>query len=230
MALTPHRSLKQVIYGGNDGIVTTFAIVAGFAGAGGDTPAEIGVLAVILFGLANLLADGLSMGLGEFLSARSQHQMYRRHRRDVLQVLKANPDTARNRLQQALTRQGIPDGDAAQISALIARHPQVAADQILSQDLALPRPEGDHPARNGCVTFTSFILFGLMPIAPYLFGLPAPMQWPTSVAATVMALITLGGLRRFVTAEPLWQAQLETVGIGGLCASAAYGVGWLIGG
>ena len=55
--------IKQIIYGGNDGIVTTFAVVAGFAGAGASGIAEIGGIAVLLFGLANLFADGAAMGL-----------------------------------------------------------------------------------------------------------------------------------------------------------------------
>lgn len=68
--------IKQIIYGGNDGIVTTFAVVAGFAGADVGGIAEIGGMAVLLFGLANLFADGIAMGLGEFLSARSEQDLY----------------------------------------------------------------------------------------------------------------------------------------------------------
>ncbi|WP_439103659.1 VIT1/CCC1 transporter family protein, partial [Celeribacter marinus] len=72
--------LKQIVYGGNDGIVTTFAIVAGFAGAESQGAAQIGALAVLLFGLANLFADATSMGLGEFLSARAARDMIKRRR------------------------------------------------------------------------------------------------------------------------------------------------------
>ena len=72
--------LKQIVFGGNDGIVTTFAIVAGFAGAQADGTAQIGGIAVLVFGLANLFADAVSMGLGEFLSLRSRHAMYRTRR------------------------------------------------------------------------------------------------------------------------------------------------------
>ncbi|WP_366942774.1 VIT1/CCC1 transporter family protein [uncultured Paracoccus sp.] len=56
--------LGQIVYGGNDGIVTTFAIVAGFAGARADGTASVGAIAVLLFGLANLFADAVAMGLG----------------------------------------------------------------------------------------------------------------------------------------------------------------------
>jgi VIT1/CCC1 family predicted Fe2+/Mn2+ transporter len=73
------ENLREIVYGGNDGIVTTFAVVAGFQGAAaGEHAAAIGAVAVLLFGLANLLADGTAMGLGAFLSARSQRDVHNR--------------------------------------------------------------------------------------------------------------------------------------------------------
>ena len=76
--ITPLQDyIRQIVYGGNDGIVTTFAVVAGFAGLAAEGTAEVGVLAVLLFGLANLFADATAMGLGEFLSARSEQDVYR---------------------------------------------------------------------------------------------------------------------------------------------------------
>jgi vacuolar iron transporter family protein len=73
--------LKEIVYGGNDGIVTTFAVVAGFAGAQSDTNvATYSFLTVLLFGIANLFADGASMGLGNFLSLRSEQDLYKKEK------------------------------------------------------------------------------------------------------------------------------------------------------
>ena len=72
--------LKEIVYGGNDGIVTTFAIVAGFAGAQTETPMAVPLTAVVLFGLANLFADAASMGLGNFLALRAEKDVYRREK------------------------------------------------------------------------------------------------------------------------------------------------------
>src|SRR6056297_2488855 len=79
--------LKQIVFGGTDGIVTTFAIVAGFAGAQAEGVAQVGGLAVLLFGLANLFADAVSMGLGEFLSLRAQHDLYRTRKSRELRAI-----------------------------------------------------------------------------------------------------------------------------------------------
>ncbi len=67
--------LRQIVFGGNDGIVTTFAVVAGFTGAKSGSLAEFSIMTVLLFGLANLFADGSAMGLGNFLSIRAQKEV-----------------------------------------------------------------------------------------------------------------------------------------------------------
>jgi len=104
--------LKQIIYGGNDGIVTTFAIVAGFAGAGAEGAAQIGGIAVLLFGVANLLADATAMGLGEFLSARSEQDVYRATRDKELYEIKHNPDMERAEMIEILEERGVSRADS----------------------------------------------------------------------------------------------------------------------
>ncbi len=85
--------LREIVYGGNDGIVTTFAVVAGFAGAQIDPAStSLPIITVLLFGLANLFADGLSMGMGSFLSLRAQQDVERSNRsRRRADILNENP-------------------------------------------------------------------------------------------------------------------------------------------
>ena len=101
--------LKPIVYGGNDGIVTTFAIVAGFAGASAEGAAQVGGLAVIVFGLANLFADAVSMGLGEFLSARSERDLYVAKRNRELREMRGDGAGDIGRL---LSARGLPAEDA----------------------------------------------------------------------------------------------------------------------
>jgi len=229
MQLSLHTSLKQIIYGGNDGIVTTFAIVAGFAGAQVDGLAEIGAAAVVLFGLANLMADALSMGMGEFLSARSQHQLYAHDLRVAEDEVRLRPVAAIQAVAQRLEQQGL-DPEAAQTAATaIGHHPPLMARHLLQQR-GVSVPDQERPALNGLVTFLAFVAFGLLPILPYLLALPAPLQWPLAITSTALALLLLGLLRVKATAEPFRRALGETLGVGGLCAFVAFGVGWMVGG
>lgn len=229
MQLSLHTSLKQIIYGGNDGIVTTFAIVAGFAGAQADGVAEVGAVAVVLFGLANLMADALSMGMGEFLSARSQHQLYWRKLAEVEFNARQNPVDATRALALEYEQQGLSSDAAVAAATAFNNHPPAMARQLMQAQGAVA-PERERPAVNGLVTFLAFVIFGLLPILPYLVALPLALKWPVAVASTIMALTLLGGLRMRATAEPWTRALGETLGVGGLCAMAAYSVGWMIGG
>jgi VIT1/CCC1 family predicted Fe2+/Mn2+ transporter len=124
--------LKQIVYGGTDGIVTTFAIVAGFAGAQAEGVAEVGAIAVLLFGLANLFADGVSMGLGEFLSLRAQHDLYRARRAEERRRSCEAPDQQGSRLTEILRGKGLSPQDAAEASGIFTRHPDVMAEMILA--------------------------------------------------------------------------------------------------
>ncbi|MGR3322777.1 MAG: VIT1/CCC1 transporter family protein [Pseudooceanicola sp.] len=222
--------LRQIVYGGNDGIVTTFAIVAGFAGAAADGVAQIGGLAVLVFGLANLLADGVSMGLGEFLSARSQNDLYRRRRRMELEEIETAPERERMELFTILCQRGLPPGEADKVTGILIRHPEMMADLMMTYEFGMHDPDADNPAVNGLFTFVSFIIFGSVPLTPYFIFAATDETFRLSLAATFAALTALGLLRWNATAEGLWRSVGETVLVGATCAAVAYVVGWIVGG
>lgn len=222
--------LRQIIYGGNDGIVTTFAIVAGFAGAAADGVAQIGGLAVLVFGLANLFADGVSMGLGEFLSARSEHDMYRARRSQELREIAQNPEQERMELFEILRQRGLPAGEADTVTEHLVRHPEIMADLMMTYEFGMKDPNEDSPAVNGFFTFISFICFGAVPLVPYFLRPADALSFQLSVAATLLALLSLGLLRWRATGERVWRCIWETIAVGATCAAVAFGVGWLVGG
>jgi VIT1/CCC1 family predicted Fe2+/Mn2+ transporter len=221
--------LKQIVYGGNDGIVTTFAIVAGFAGASAEGVAQIGALAVLVFGLANLFADAVSMGLGEFLSARSQNDLYNSRHQAELREIGQRPSTGAKRIVGFLQARGLNDDDAKTMATILSRHPRLMADMIMSYEHGMHDPDDDNPAINGLFTFVSFVCFGAVPLLPYMLFAPSQTTFVTSVAATFLALVGLGLLRFGALQEKLLRSVGETVLVGGVCALVAFGVGWLVG-
>lgn len=222
--------LKQIVYGGNDGIVTTFAIVAGFAGAQADGVAQIGGIAVLVFGLANLFADAVSMGLGEFLSMRSQHDLYRNRRASEMVEITENPAQERSELLHILQQRGVPDADAGTLADLLIRHPQITGDLMMSYEFGMLDPDEENPALSGFMTFLSFVIFGAVPLIPYFLFDPEPQTFWLSVGATLFALVALGLLRWSATGERLTRAVSETVLVGTVCAVVAYTVGVIVGG
>lgn len=222
--------LKQIVYGGNDGIVTTFAIVAGFAGAQADGVAQIGGLAVLVFGLANLFADAVSMGLGEFLSGRAQHDLYRSRRDMELREIAENPAQERRELVAILQQRGLPDGEADQVAGILAKHPDMMADLMMTYEFGMHDPAEDNPLVNGLFTFGSFVIFGAVPLVPYFLMEASPRAFSLSVLATFGALVSLGLLRWNATSESLARTVAETVVLGAVCAAVAFFVGWIVGG
>src|SRR3990167_762770 len=105
--------LREIVYGGNDGIVTTFAVVAGFAGAQRDpATSAVPVVSVLLFGLANLLADGLSMSLGSFLSIRADQDVYRNEKDKEAHEIVHDPENEYRETIEILTRKKFSQKDA----------------------------------------------------------------------------------------------------------------------
>lgn len=215
--------LKQIVYGGNDGITTTFSVVAGFAGYGAEGAATMGAVAVLLFGLANLFADGTAMGLGEYLSSVSEADVWRSTRARDLARARANPCAGETEAARLLAARGLPDADARTIATVLARHPEVLSDLVLNPEAGAD-PRG--AAMRGLVTFIAFVGFGFAPLVPYLVLGPAPDTFRVSVAATFAALAALGLLRWHVTSQSLLRSVGETVLVGGTCAAVAYAVGW----
>ncbi|MEO3415310.1 VIT1/CCC1 transporter family protein [Roseovarius sp. CAU 1744] len=222
--------LKQIVYGGNDGIVTTFAIVAGFAGAAAEGVAQIGGLAVLVFGLANLFADAVSMGLGEFLSLRSQHDLYRSRRESELREIMRNPQQEQMELFEILRQRGLPAGEADTTAAILARHPEMMADLMMTYEFGMQDPDEENPALNGLFTFGAFVVFGAIPLLPYFIYEPTGRTFMMSLATTFSALVALGLLRWNATGEKLLRSVGETVLVGTVCALVAFAVGWIVGG
>lgn len=217
--------LKQIVFGGNDGIVTTFAIVAGFAGAGADGVLQIGGIAVLLFGVANLLADATSMGLGEFLSSRSERDLYLSHRKKELYEIEHNSEYERAEVLDILEQHKMAVDDAKIMADVLQRNPEMMADFMMNYELGMADATGDNPAAKGFFTFLAFIIFGVVPLLPYfvLEAVPATFNW--SILTTFLALVTLGLLRWYATTVNIWRCVIETVFVGGICAIVAFAVG-----
>lgn len=220
--------LREIVYGGNDGIVTTFAVVAGFAGA--QAQAEmigVSVIAVLLFGFANLFADATSMGLGNFLSIRSEQKVYRNHKQKEEYEIQHNTEYETNETIYLLKKHGFSEEHAHAITKLYAKNPQYWAEFMMRYELDMQNPEGDNPALTGLATFLAFIVFGIIPLIPYIIFKDSGHTFPLAVLFTVSALILLSILRWRVTKEKLFACVGEVLLVGGTASIIAYFVGSL---
>jgi VIT1/CCC1 family predicted Fe2+/Mn2+ transporter len=214
--------IQDIVYGGNDGIVTTFAVVAGTVGA--DMPHYV----IIILGLANLLADGTSMATGAYLSLKSEHDLYERIRKEELEEIEKDPEIEREEIRQIFAKKGFKGKDLERVVSVISSNKDVWADTMMSEEHGLTREASAQPVFHGFMTFMSFVLFGAIPLIPYIFRTAIDSRFHVAILSTVLALLGLGFARSYVTRERLIRGPVEVFTIGALGAVIAYGIGMVL--
>lgn len=217
--------IGDLVYGGLDGIITTFAVVSGVAGA------NLGTGVILILGLANLFADGFSMATGAYLSTKSEQEYYAQERRRERWEVEHFPDGERAELLEMYRARGYSDEDAQQLVAIQSRDTERWVDAMMIDELQMLRNDGN-PLKNGLATLIAFIMAGSVPLLIYLVGLLVPVAagvaFPTSVALSALALFGLGAAKVLVTGQKPLRNGMEMLLVGGLAAAVAYVVGALL--
>tara|TARA_B100000427_G_scaffold298359_1_gene279326 strand:- start:9105 stop:9842 length:738 start_codon:yes stop_codon:yes gene_type:complete len=220
--------LEECVYGGTDGIVTTFAVVAGFSGANlGDQTLNLSIITVLLFGLANLIADGAAMGLGNYLSIKSAKSLYKSAYQKELTETKESYDYEIEETEFLFQEQGFNKQDSKTLTKIISKNTDFWVKFMIQHECNLENMDTVSATKNGLATFSSFILFGFIPLIPYFFNLTHANSFSLSIGFTAIALVILGVTRGKVANENMIQSIVETSLVGGLAASLAFIVGSL---
>lgn len=220
---------KEVIYGGVDGIVTTFAVVSGFSGAAlsNDTTTQLSFVFVLLFGLANLFADAISMGLGNFLSVRSEKDQYNILREKEKMLLANDPSAEKEETVAIMKAKGFSESDAVALTAIYSKNEEYWLDFMMSNEYEMSDPRGDNPVLTGLTTFGAFLVFGSIPIMPFfiLGESSASTVFQISTLGTLFALILLGLMKWKIVGTGLLRSLGEVVLVGATASVIAFLVG-----
>ena len=219
--------IKSTIYGGLDGIITTFAVVAGVAGA------SLSSGIVLILGFANLLADGLSMAIGDYLSTQAEVEYADSKRKQEEWAVEHMPDDERRRMTQLYVEKGIAREDAEKLCSIFSKYKSAWVDVIMVEGHGITE-ERESPFMNAIVTFLSFFVFGLMPLLAYVAAwyMPGLQSNAFSLACllTAVTLFLLGVQKIRFTKKRWFSSGLEMLIIGGVAAVVAYGIGVLLSG
>lgn len=219
----------EVVYGGIDGIVTTFAVVAGFVWAGAtETLGQIGPFAVVLFGLANLFWDGVSMALGKYLSTKSEQDIYQRAWNKEHYEITHNTQMEYDESIEILVHQGMKQSDAWQIINVMKQYPELRVKWMMDNELGMSDVRDDKPVVQWLITLFSFIVFGAVPLIPYIFLDQGAYLWMTSIIMTGLALVLLGIVRRAITRISFVGTVAQIVILGAAAAAVAYWTGDIV--
>lgn len=221
-----HSYLRDFVYGAVDGAVTTFAIVAGVAGA------KLSAGVIIVLGLANLLADGFSMAASNYLGTRSEIQLRDKARAREHEHVRIYPEGEREEIRQIFAQKGFSGPDLERIVAVITADQERWVNTMLREEhgmsLAVPSPW-----KAALATFVAFIAAGSVPLWAYLwnwggwYDIASPFVW--CAVSTGAAFMVIGVWRGRLVGRNWLLAGGETLLIGGSAAALAYAVGVLLG-
>ncbi len=214
--------LGDSLLGAVDGVVTTFAVVAGAVGGG------FGSQVIVVLGIAKLLADGFSMGVSNYLQTKSEREQVEQARRKERRHIEQFPEGERREIRQIFARKGFEGDTLEEIVETITQNEKTWVDTMLLEELGLC-PEGHHPSRAGLATFLAFLLVGAIPLAPFFVpGLALEPAFGVSAVVTGLSFLGLGIGKGVGLDRPLLRSGLETLLIGGGAATVAYLIGhWL---
>ena len=215
----PASYLRDWIYGGIDGAVTTFAIVAGSVGA------NLSARIVLILGLANLLADGFSMAAANYSGSKSEVEEYERLLSVEEKHIRHDPEGEREEIRQIYSAKGFAGEDLEHLVRILTSREQVWIDSMMLGEYGLSG-ESRSPMKAAIATFLAFILCGSVPLFPFVFGLPASAT--VTAASTALAFFAIGSVRARWSMRHWLTCGLETMAIGMSAAGIAYLVGHLL--
>ncbi|MEX0628973.1 MAG: VIT1/CCC1 transporter family protein [Cucumibacter sp.] len=208
--------LRDWIYGGIDGAVTTFAVVAGVVGAELDT----GV--VLILGFANLAADGFSMAASNYSGTKADLDDYARLKQIELRHIRRHPEGEREELRQIYARKGFAGEELERVVDLLSRHEDVLLETMMAEEYGLTAVQRS-PLLAALATFLAFIVCGAIPLLPFVLGFGASALYATVVTGVVFFFI--GTVKSRWSTQSWYASGRETFIIGMAAAGLAYAVG-----
>lgn len=213
--------LKDMVFAANDGVVTTFAVVAGVAGA------ELSRAIVLIIGLANLIADGFSMATGNYLGTKSEQELYIREEAIEKEEIRTIPEKEKDEIRELLEQKGYRGEALEAMVRLISSNEKFWTDFMMHEELELFTPKMESPLRHALATFVAFVVAGVLPLLPYIFIKDGDTFLLSSIGAGA-ALFAAGALRKFFSKRSWFWSGIEMLFVGGSAAGMAYLVGFLL--
>jgi VIT1/CCC1 family predicted Fe2+/Mn2+ transporter len=223
-----HRSgrsgtLRAVIFGVSDGLVSNLSLVMGVAGAASGEGRFI-----LLAGIAGLIAGASSMAAGEYISMQSQRELFERQIALERAELEAMPEEEEAELAAVYRSKGFTEEEAARIAHRLFRDPETALDTLVREELGLDPDELGSPWGAAAGSFVAFAVGALVPVVPYLFG-TGTSAFYLALGASLLALFAVGAGVSLLTGRSTLYSGLRQVGIGAGAAAITYAVGAVIG-
>lgn len=211
--------LREWVYGGIDGVVTTFAIVAAVTGA------SLAPIIVVILGIANLVGDGFSMAAGAYSSTKAEIDNYERLRELERRHIEKYPEGEKEEVRQIYQAKGFSGPVLEDVVATITADKKAWIDTMMSGEYGLS-PETKTPLKAGFHTFIAFVICGAMPLVPFLLGLP--YMFETALILSALTFFAIGSFKSLWAVSSWWRYGFETMAIGLGAAGIAFAIGYAL--
>lgn len=215
------RQIREVVFGMNDGIVSTVGFIAGVTGAIGESRL------VFLSGMAAITAGAVSMFIGAYMASKSQKEFFEkeiaRERREIIE----NPDKEREEIREIFLDHGFTDDEAEMIVHRVTQDKDRWVKFMMRDELGIVDENFDNPLKVGLLMGISFIIGGLPLIFPYVFIHDSFTALKVTIAIAITVLFAIGIGKTVLTKTSWWKSSLEVVLLGSLAAGVGYVLGWI---
>ena len=215
-------SLRAAVFGANDGLVSNLSLVMGVSAANVDPRL------LVLTGVAGLIAGAFSMAAGEYVSVRSQLELYEEQIALEQQELEMSPAEEEEELALIYQAKGIPPNQAEELAKLILSNPETAIETLAREELGLDRTTMGSPVAAAVSSFVSFAIGAAIPVVPYIV-LGGQAAFFVSSASCAIALFAVGAFISVYTGRSMLFSGMRMLGIGALAATITYVIGRMLG-
>lgn len=211
--------VREIIFGMEDGMVSTMGAITGIASGTGDH------FVVVLSGFVIISVESISMAVGSYLSSKSEQEIDQRKLSEERFELKTYPAEEREELTEMYIADGWPEALAKEMSGVAATNKDLFLQEMAYRELKIIPGENEHPLQNGAGMGVAYIIGGSLPLLPYIIMSSPLAAIPVSVVATLGGLFVLGALTTKYSKRVWWKAGLEML----LLAAAAGAIGYFVG-
>jgi VIT1/CCC1 family predicted Fe2+/Mn2+ transporter len=213
---TGSDTVRDVVIGMADGLTVPFALAAGISGA--LTSSHI----VVTAGFAEIAAGSIAMGLGGYLAAKSDAEHYRNEKRREGQEIVEKADVEKQEVVDIFKEYGITAEECAPVLSALERKPEAWRDFMMRFELGLVEADPKRGVHSAVTIAGSYIVGGLVPLAPYMLMHDSRQALSVSVAITLVALAMFGFVKGHFTGVPKAKGAAQTALVGSLAAGVAY--------
>ncbi|KAK1376245.1 Vacuolar iron transporter 1 [Heracleum sosnowskyi] len=218
---------KSIIYAGLDAIVTSFSLISSISAG------RLSSVDVLVLGFANLVADGISMGFGDFVSSSTEKDVAAKERLVVEWEVTNHRTPQKRDLLRQYQALGMAEEDASAVVNLLAKYKNILVDEKMSTEKRiLPPDESEKPWKNGLVTFVAFLVFGSAPLLGFIILMPfTNNDTHKFIGACIMsaiALVLLGIAKAKIAGQSYIPSAILTLLNGAIAGGVAYLIGWTL--